>query len=283
MNVEEACNIFQIYSFNNIDGSFLKKKYYKLSLLHHPDKHNNSRESNERFKKINMAYELLKQEINEEEVNEEKENNVNYEYFLKKILKKYDFIYHFILNNYENMTIQLFEGINKETSINLYHFLLNHKSILHISNELVEKVKEIILEKYKDVTIYILKPTLNELFGERIFILELFNKTFFVPLWHSELEFDKDVIVKCIPDLPENIIIDENNNLIVNIKTPFSSLLEKNYINVNVNNLFIPINELFIKKEQYYIFKEKGISKIDENNMYNISSKADVIVFLTFF
>jgi DnaJ-class molecular chaperone len=62
MDIEEACNIFQIYSFNNIDGSFLKKKYYKLSLLHHPDKHNNSRESNERFKKINMAYELLKQE-----------------------------------------------------------------------------------------------------------------------------------------------------------------------------------------------------------------------------
>ena len=68
----------------------------------------------------------------------------------------------------------------------------------------------------------------------------------------------------------------------MNIKTKFSSLLEKNYINVNVNNLFIPVNELFIKKEQYYIFKEKGISKINEHNMYNISSKADVIIFLTF-
>jgi hypothetical protein len=282
MDLEEACSIFQIYSFNNIDGSFLKKKYYKLSLLHHPDKHNNSRESNEKFKKINMAYELLKHEINEEEINEEEENNFNYEYFLKKFLKKYDFIYNFILNNYKNITKHIFEGIDKETAINLYNFLLNHKFILHISEELVEKVKEIILEKYKDVTIYILKPSLNELFGDRIFKLEVFNKTFLVPLWHSELEFDKDIIVKCIPELPENISIDENNNLIVNIKTKFSSLLEKNYINVNVNNLFIPVNELFIKKEQYYIFKEKGISKINEHNMYNISSKADVIVFLTF-
>jgi curved DNA-binding protein CbpA len=280
MEFEEACNIFQIYSFNNIDGKVLKKKYYKLSLLHHPDKHNNSRESNEKFKKINLAYELLKQEINEED--EFIENNVNYEYFLKIFLKKYDFIYHFILNNYENITKHIFEGIDKERAINLYNFLLNNKSILHISDKLVEKVKEIILDKYKDVTIYILKPTLNELFGDRIFKLEVIEKTFFVPLWHSELEFDKDIIVKCIPDLPENITIDENNNLIVNIKTHFSSLLEKNYINVNVNNLFIPVNELFIKKKQYYIFKEKGISKIDEYNMYNISSKADVIVFLTF-
>ena len=280
MDIEEACNIFQIYSFNNIDGKFLKKKYYKLSLLHHPDKHNNSRESNEKFKKINMAYELLKQEINEED--DFIENNVNYEYFLKKFLKKYDFIYHFILNNYENITKHIFEGIDKERAINLYNFLLNNKSILHISDKLVEKVKEIILEKYKDVMIYILKPTLNELFGDRIFKLEIIEKTFLVPLWHSELEFDKDVIVKCIPNLPENITIDENNNLIVNIKTKFSSLLEKNYINVNVNNLFIPVNELFIKKEQYYIFKEKGISKINEHNMYNISSKADVIIFLTF-
>ena len=280
MDIEEACNIFQIYSFNNIDGKFLKKKYYKLSLLHHPDKHNNSSESTEKFKKINMAYELLKQEINEED--DFIENNVNYEYFLKKFLKKYDFIYHFILNNYENITKHIFEGIDKERAINLYNFLLNNKSILHISDKLVEKVKEIILEKYKDVMIYILKPTLNELFGDRIFKLEEYDKTYFVPLWHSELEFDTDIIVKCIPDLPENITIDENNNLIVNIKTKFSSLLEKNYINVNVNNLFIPVNELFIKKEQYYIFKEKGISKINEHNMYNISSKADVIIFLTF-
>jgi len=280
MDIEEACNIFQIYSFNNIDGNTLKKKYYKLSLLHHPDKHNNSKESTEKFKKINMAYELLKIEINEED--DFIENNVNYEYFLKKFLKKYDFIYNFIFNNYENITIQLFEGIDKETAINLYNFLLNNKSILHISDKLVEKVKEIILEKYKDVMIYILKPTLNELFGDRIFKLEEYDKTYFVPLWHSELEFDKDIIVKCIPELPENITIDENNNLIVNIKTKYSSLLEKNYINVNVNNLFIPVNELFIKKEQYYIFKEKGISKINEYNMYNISSKADVIVFLTF-
>ena len=280
MDIEEACNIFQIYSFNNIDGNTLKKKYYKLSLLHHPDKHNNSRESTEKFKKINMAYELLKLEINEED--DFIENNVNYEYFLKKFLKKYDFIYNFILNNYENITKHIFEGIDKETAINLYNFLLNNKSILHISDKLVEKVKEIILEKYKDVMIYILKPTLNELFGDRIFKLEEYDKTYFVPLWHSELEFDKDIIVKCIPELPENITIDENNNLIVNIKTKFSSLLEKNYINVNVNNLFIPVNELFIKKEQYYIFKEKGISKINEYNMYNISSKADVIVFLTF-
>lgn len=281
MDIEEACNIFQIYSFNNIDGSFLKKKYYKLSLLHHPDKHNNSKESTEKFKKINMAYELLKLEINEED--DFIENNVNYEYFLKKFLKKYDFIYNFILNNYENITKHIFEGIDKETAINLYNFLLNNKSILHISDKLVEKVKEIILEKYKDVMIYILKPTLNELFGDRIFKLEEYNKTYLVPLWHSELEFDTDIIVKCIPELPENITIDENNNLIVNIKTKFFSLLEKNYINVNVNNLFIPVNELFIKKEQYYIFKEKGISKINEYNMYNISSKADVIVFLTFF
>jgi len=114
MDIEEACNIFQIYSFNNIDGNTLKKKYYKLSLLHHPDKHKNSRESNEKFKKINMAYELLKQEINEED--ELKENNFNYEYFLKKFLKKYDFIYHFILNNYKNITKQIFEGIDKETA-----------------------------------------------------------------------------------------------------------------------------------------------------------------------
>jgi DnaJ-class molecular chaperone len=42
----------------------IKKAYRKLSMIHHPDKNNNSKESEDKFKKINEAYETLGNEEN---------------------------------------------------------------------------------------------------------------------------------------------------------------------------------------------------------------------------
>ena len=55
------------------------------------------------------------------------------------------------------------------------------------------------------------------------------NYIYFVPLWHNELVFDNNdggidnIIVKCVPCLPENISIDDNNNLIINLDYPINS------------------------------------------------------------
>lgn len=46
----------------NASSEDIKKAYRKLSLQHHPDRNNNSEESNELFKKIQNAYEILSDE-----------------------------------------------------------------------------------------------------------------------------------------------------------------------------------------------------------------------------
>ena len=247
--MEDAFDIFEIYSLN-ISKEELKKKYYKLALLYHPDKHQNSIESNEKFKKITEAYELLKREI--EDDNELEENiSMNYSSFLNLFLNNNTFlssIINYLLNDYENITIQLFEGINKTVALEVYNFILKNKEILHISNDLVDILKNIIIDKYKDVNIYILKPSLDELFNDRIYKLVIDENTYYVPLWHNELEFDGDIIVKCIPELPENIIIDENNNIHIHLKLVFSNeLLDNNNIDV-INCLNQMDNHLFIDK-----------------------------------
>jgi DnaJ-class molecular chaperone len=54
---------------------YLKKHYRKQALKNHPDKNNNSLESNEKFKRINEAYDYLKREfINEDNIND---NDIN--------------------------------------------------------------------------------------------------------------------------------------------------------------------------------------------------------------
>ena len=253
MFLEDAFDIFEIHSLN-ISKEELKKKYYKLALLYHPDKHQNSIESNEKFKQITEAYELLKREI-EDESEIEENISMNYSSFLNLFLNNNTFlssIINYLLNDYENITIQLFEGINKNVALEVYNFILKNKEILHISNDLVEKLKNIIIDKYKDVNIYILKPSLDELINDRIYKLIIDENTYYVPLWHNELEFDGDIIVKCIPELPENIIIDENNNIHIHLKIVFSNeLLVRNNIDV-INNLQIPVSKLLIKKKQLF-------------------------------
>jgi hypothetical protein len=283
MFLEDAFDIFEIYSLN-ISKEELKKKYYKLALLYHPDKHQNSIVSNEKFKQITEAYELLKKEIEDE--NEVEENvSMNYSSFLNLFLNNNTFlssIINYLLNDYENITIQLFEGINKMVALEVYNFILKNKEILHISNELVDKLKNIIIDKYKDVNIYILKPSLDELLNDRIYKLVINENTYYVPLWHNELEFDGDIIVKCIPELPEHIIIDENNNIHFHLKLIFSNeILHVNNIEV-INNLQIPVSKLSIKKKQSYIFFKKGISVIKEKDIYNVEERSDIIVWIEF-
>ena len=62
MDHKRALEILEIDVVNfNLD--FLKKKYHKLALQNHPDKNDNTKESNEKFKQINEAYNFLKREI----------------------------------------------------------------------------------------------------------------------------------------------------------------------------------------------------------------------------
>lgn len=67
MDYYKALEILEIdiskMNITDINMKKLKKKYHKLALQHHPDKNGNTTESNEKFKKIQEAYEYLKNEM----------------------------------------------------------------------------------------------------------------------------------------------------------------------------------------------------------------------------
>jgi hypothetical protein len=177
---------------------------------------------------------------------------------------------------------------------------------LHVSESILTLLREIILEKFKDIQIYILNPSIDDLFENNVYKLEINKTLYFVPLWHGELYFDAniqdktrneernggllslneyDIIVKCIPDLPPHMNIDENNNLYVNINIPFQvSLLKEKTIPIYLGKkrFDIEIERLLIKEKQTYVFKKMGISVINENDMYNVERKGDVYVKITF-
>ena len=318
MNYQKAIDILEI-DINNVDfksssTSYLKRCYHKQALKYHPDKNGNTTESTERFKLINDAYDFLKREDNllyNDNLKETDENSSVYkdilQLFLKGILDgKYSesissIIKEIILNFSEvkKMTsLKMFDGLDKETTINIYNFLSKYRSLFHFSNEFLDKIKDIIIKKHDDIMVYVLNPSIDDLLNNNVYKLYLEEELYLVPLWHSEMYFDvkkretepneshdiKEIIVLCYPELPENITIDEDNNLYIEVNlnvldiSPFLSSSKNMKVFLGKKELDIPLYNLYIRDTQLYRIKSQGLTKIKENDIYDISEKCDIIV-----
>jgi hypothetical protein len=283
---------------SSVTKDYLKKKYHKLSLKWHPDKNSeNINESTIKFQKINESYLYLSKTL----FNEESSNfmpttetsssmyNVLLSRFLKLIITcefLLNIVQEIILNS-NVLTASIFENIDMKTAIDLYNLLCKYREIFHISNDVLAYISLLIKEKYKNDKIIILRSSLDDLWQNNIYKLNYVGEYYLVPLWHNELHFEKNnVIVLCNPTLPDNISIDENNNIImdvnINVKNELSELItgNENYkiVSIGCKNFAIPLNKLSLKKYQMYKFKGEGISRIIENDIYNTSNKSDVIM-----
>jgi len=317
MNLQNALDELEIsldkIELTKINHEYVKKKYHKLALKWHPDK-NNEIHAKEKFQKINEAFDYLTNELhilnNDTECINTSNTNVFVSYkeskiyidilsnFISSLLKG---SYSEVLTNiikeislgYEIISLtylrKKFEELNKQKSIELYQLLYKYKDILYISNDTLELVSLIINEKYKNDRVYILKPNLKEIMGHNIYKLYVDDNLYLVPLWHNELYFDapdgSEIIVLCQPNLPTNIIIDENNNIyyeeVIKISEELSYLIKNNkFVSIEIGEkcFTIPLDKLYIKDEQLYRFKCQGISQISEKEIYNIDKKADIIV-----
>jgi DnaJ-class molecular chaperone len=306
MDYKEAFKILNIdlneTDYKDITLDFLKKKYHKQALLNHPDKNGNTIESNEKFKKINEAYDYLKREIGTNSLNEENDDFVNstsweniLKMFIMSILEgKYTDIFskiiNDILNGYKNISIKLFDDLSKDMTLEVYAFLSKYRSTFNLNEEILEKVKDIVLQKFNNVEVYKLNPSINDLLNNNVYKLYVGEDLFFVPLWHNELYFEnlnREIIVFCEPELPENIKIDDDNNIYYEFTIFFNELENlivnngKIKFNIGDKTFEIELSLLFIKKEQFYKIKKQGLTKIKENSIYDVSSKSDVIVKIT--
>jgi len=194
----------------------------------------------------------------------------------------------------KNISLErIFLELDKDSALEVYNFICKYKHILHISTETLEFVSLLIKKKYKNDRVFILNPSITDLLDSNIFKLYVDEQLYLVPLWHNELYFDSkdgDIIVLCNPELPENMTIDENNDLHMTVDIEGINLLDlinkddfaqgSDFVSLLIGerSFRIPLHNLYMKKEQIYRMVGQGISNVIENDMYNITCKADIIV-----
>ena len=278
----------------------VKRNYYKLSLKWHPDK-NTSINSTKKFQEIAEAYEFLKIYLDLENGNETNETNEDdflnmCNHFLSSLIETTKTmtgnritneqimnILKQLTTKCEKVSIKLFEGIDKESSILLFNYLVSYADILSISQETLNEIKNVIELKMKNDNIIILNPNIENLLNDEVYVLTFEDKTYYIPLWHNELIYDTTkgkLIVKIEPELPPHLEIDDNNNIIVNLTTKINSLLvnEKLIFKLGEKVFQMTSENLRIKKKQQFFLKNKGLTRINYSELYNIKKKADIIV-----
>ena len=311
MNYKDAFEILEIdlhkVSYNDVTIEYLKKQYRKLALKNHSDKNGNSDKSNEKFKQINEAYHFLKRElqhVNPEEFmsfdseNEETLDSSLYFDILKEFMKTmFEGTYNDILSKIvqdiivagKNLSVKLFDELDKDTALHIYTFLSNHRSTLHLSNNILVQIREIVVKKYDNVQIYKLNPGIHDLMNHNLYKLYVNEELFLVPLWHNESYFETthgEMIVLCEPELPENITLDDDNNICIeisiNIEDELLNMIKEDKpicVTIADKEFQISLSHLYIKREQIYRIKNAGLSKA-KKDIYDVSEKTDIIVLI---
>jgi hypothetical protein len=303
MNLKLAREILEVSASSSHET--IRKQYKLKALKYHPDK-NKSPTAAEDFRNIHEAYKYLISSERESENEIPKYRDVLFS-FLSTFMNtspengtpsspshapprdsKMKLIFSCLLNMCEAKAVEYVQKLDISTIEKIISVIEEYRDIFHFTEVFVEKIHEIIIYKREnqksDYKYLILNPFLEDLFQDNLYRFTLNNKTYIVPLWHQELIYDnsgEDIVVQCYPVLSENIEIDENNNVIVEIYPSISDVFNKKGYIVNLPGKDIEIDCTYLQlhdRMQIIVLKNEGISRVDSDNIFNVSERSDIII-----
>lgn len=199
-----------------------------------------------------------------------------------------------VVGSCEEKAIAMFRKMEKAKARKLYDILILYQDTLHLSADTLAKIKETIeaslseaplgeaqesLDKSLDVKdIVVLNPNLDDLLDQSVYKLKQDNgQIAFVPLWHRELEYD-GVFVDCLPTLPDNVELDELNNIYVKCALKVGDLWDKDGMEVQVGTRAynLDVGQLRLVSRQTVRIDGLGIPVPNEADIFNVSRLSNI-------
>lgn len=190
-----------------------------------------------------------------------------------------------VVGSCEEKALAMFRKMEKTKARKLYDILILYQDTLHLSADTLAKIRQIIeaqtLSEALDVEdIVVLNPDIDDLLNQSVYKLKRGDsETLFVPLWHRELEYD-GVFVDCVPTLPDNIWLDELNNIHVKCGFKVGDLWDKDGVDIQVGtrvyNLDVGLLRLVSKQTVRVDGDGQGIPVPNEADIFNVSRLSSV-------
>lgn len=291
---------------DKFDEKMIKKQYRIMALKNHPDKNNGDVQYNEKFAQINEAYEFLMNYKKTPVDSSSKNTDFTYDFifnnFVKSLFDDYiqsdiliKIVEHIVLNgsgfNKSYIAKDLLSKISNETLIHMYDVLCKYKDLFHIDNDTLKYIQSIINDRIKEDLIIVLNPSLDDLLNDNIYVLQHENDKFYIPLWHNELHYEIEIptlhtlIVMCKPELPSNVELNSEGDLVVIVREKIEKILINKELCIELNNkkFNIPSENLKIQTHQHYLLKNQGVSHINSGNIYDNKCRGHIHLLIELF
>jgi hypothetical protein len=185
----------------------------------------------------------------------------------------------------ETCETKIFENMDSRRANKIYEILVKYKDALHLSDDFLKRVYETI--RVKADAIILLNPNLDDLLNQLVYKYKVDDLLCcYIPLWHSELIYDKHkLVVQCEPELQDNIELDEYNNIHVSLKYNLIDIWGKETIEFPLGNTqtrTFCLDSLKLTKECQCIVKEReGIPVANTVDIYSVDKISDIYLHIT--
>ena len=129
-------------------------------------------------------------------------------------------------------------------------------------------------------------PSLASALARLVHPLDVGGETFYVPLWHSQVEFDCNgcvLIVNVNITVPPHVTIDIDNVIHVNVSHRIISLLELGHLDLSIagRSFRLPAASVRVVEKQSVSLGRVGLPAIDCHDTLNVSKTMEIVVHLT--